>query len=243
MKATRKRLDGRAIKVIGLGGIGSPVAQGLAQFLTYEACVTTLYLIDGDDFEDKNRARVLYRLPGNKAVSKAKELSEICQGALPIIPVPKYVTPRNVHRLVEERDCILLAVDNHATRRCVSNRCLKLKDVVLISGGNDGTEENKRGTFGNVIAHIREDGRNITSPITRFHPEIANPRDKRPDELSCADLAQSSPQLLFTNAAVASAMLGAFYAWSKGHLAYEEVFLDIVDARMNPLKRNADERR
>ena len=152
-------------------------------------------------------------------------------------PCPQYVTPQNVHRLVQEHDCILLAVDNHSTRRCVSNRCRKLNDVVLISGGNDGVEDGKYGTFGNVIVHIREGGRDVTSPITRFHPEIANPQDKRPDELGCAALAHSSPQLALTNLAVASAMLGAFYAWSMRRLRYEEVFLDIVDARMNSLQR------
>jgi len=243
MKGIRKprdplrRLTGRSIKVIGLGGIGTPVAQAVAQFLAYQNMNSTLFLIDGDAFEERNRARVLFQSPGNKAMSKALELSEACGGALSIIPVPKYVTPGNVHRLVEERDCVLLAVDNHATRRCVSNRCCKLNDVALISGGNDGIEDGKDGTFGNVIVHIREGGRNVTNPLTRFHPEIARPGDKRPDELGCAALAQSSPQLLFTNLSVASTMLGAFYSWSTGALEYEEVFLDIVQGRMNPLKR------
>ena len=37
--------------------------------------------------------------------------------------------------------------------------------------------------------------------------------------------------------AAGSTMLGAFYSWSTGALEYEEVFLDIVQGRMNPLKR------
>ena len=80
-------------------------------------------------------------------------------------------------------------------------------------------------------------GRDRFNPITRFHPEIAKPADHRPDELGCAALLQSVPQLLFTNLAVAAAMLGAFHNWLCGNLPYEEVCLDIALARMNPITR------
>jgi len=231
------RLAGRSIKVVGLGGIGTPVAQAVAQFLAYGAIRSTLFLIDGDTFEEKNRERVLFRSGGNKAISKAAELSETSGDRLTIIPVPRYVTPGNVRRLVEECDIVLLAVDNHVSRRCLSNCCSKLKNVVLISGGNDGIEKDKDGTFGNVIVFVREGGRNLTSGLTRFHPEIATPPDKRPDQVGCAALAHSSPQLLFTNLAVAAAMLGAFYAYANGMLKYEEIFLDIVQAKVTPIQR------
>src|SRR5262245_19248569 len=70
------RLAGRSLKVIGLGGIGTPVAQALAQFLGASAPTgATLFLIDGDSFEEKNRARVAYQNGGNKAISKADELA------------------------------------------------------------------------------------------------------------------------------------------------------------------------
>ena len=196
-------LSGRSVKVIGLGGIGSPVAQALAQFLGVNHAGITLFLVDGDAFEEKNRTRVAFRHGGNKAISKARELSSTCSSSTAIVPVPNYVTPRNVHRLVTDGDIIFLAVDNHATRRCVSNRCRKLRSGVLISGGNDGIEDGRAGTFGNVMIYERLAGRDVTNPLTRYHPEIARPRDKRPDEMGCAELAQSSPQLLFTNLAVA----------------------------------------
>jgi len=231
------KLKQRSIKVIGLGGVGSPVAQALAQFLAYGQNSATLFLIDGDVFEDRNRSRVLFQEGGNKAISKAAELSEACDSSLAIVPVPRYVTPHNVHRLVEEGDIVFLAVDNHATRRCVSNRCRKLNDAVLISGGNDGIENGRDGTFGNVMVYVRQGGRDVTSPLTKFHPEIAKPQDKRPDQLGCVELAQSAPQMLFTNLAVASAMLGGFYNWIRGGLAYEEVYLDVSQAKMSGVQR------
>jgi hypothetical protein len=236
--ALGRRLASRPVLVIGLGGIGVPVAEGLARFLAFAHVSTTMFLIDGDTFEEQNRARVSYESGGNKALSKARELSAACDSRVAIVPVPKYVTPGNAHRLIEAGSIVFLAVDNHATRRCVSNRCRKLAQVLLISGGNDAVEDGRDGTFGNVMVYERDAGRDLHPPLSRYHPEIARPADKRPDQLGCAALARSAPQLLFTNLAVASAMLGAFYTWLLGRLGHDEVFLDIAAARMIPVARH-----
>jgi hypothetical protein len=233
------RMEGRTLKVIGLGGIGSPVAQALAQFLSASAPgAVPLYLVDGDAFEERNRARVAFQAGGNKAVSKAQELSLVYGHAVTIVPVPRYATPYNLHRLLDNGDCVMLAVDNHQTRKAVSRRCERLSDVLLISGGNDGIENGREGTYGNVMLFERSGGRDVTSPLTRFHPEIARPEDKRPDELGCAALAGSAPQLLFTNLAVAAAMLAAFYGWLTRRGAHEEIFLDISRQQMHGVHRS-----
>src|SRR5262249_22790928 len=116
-----------------------------------------------------------------------------------------------------------------------SDRCGQLADVVLISGGNEGVEPpRERGTYGNVQIAVRRGGRDLTAPLTRYHPEIANPKGKMPTEVDCGQLAVSSPQILFTNIAVASAMLNAFFAYACGRLTYQEVKFDILEARMLP---------
>ena len=46
-----------------------------------------------------------------------------------------------------------------------------------------------------------------------------------------------APQLLFTNLAVASAMLNAFWSVLHGAPAYEEVYLDIAKNRVVPVER------
>jgi hypothetical protein len=73
-----------------------------------------------------------------------------------------------------------------------------------------------------------------TAALTRFHPEIANPKGKLPTDVSYAELAVSTLQTLFTNLAVASAMLNAFFAWTCGRLGYQEVKLDLLEGRMLP---------
>lgn len=231
------RADVAAVKVIGLGGVGASVAQGLAQFLASRRSPGPLRLIDGDAYEPRNRERVLFSALENKAIVKTRDLARALEGQLPILPTPEYVTPANVRRLIVAGDCVFLCVDNHASRKLVGDRCRRLDDVVLISGGNDGIEEGKAGTFGNVQIHVRRRGRDVTNPIARFHPEIARPRDRRPDQPGCAALISDAPQLLFTNLAVASAMLSTFYAWLEAGLDYEEVYLDIAKGQVTAVKR------
>jgi hypothetical protein len=85
-----------------------------------------------------------------------------------------------------------------------------------------------------VQVHVRRGGRNLTVPITHYHPEIANPKGRVPGETDCGQMALATPQILFTNLAVASALLNAFFAYTCGRLAYQEVKLDILDGRMLP---------
>jgi len=114
---------------------------------------------------------------------------------------------------------------------------MRLRSVTLFSGGNDGVENGKTGTYGNVQVYRRKAGRNLSNPLSRFHPEIAHPADRLPTAQGCLAALASAPQLLFTNATVAAAMLGAFYAWRAGRLDFEEVYFDILTGRMVPARR------
>lgn len=223
------------IKLIGVGGIGCALAPFLARYLQSEQRLTgeevRITLVDGDEFESKNASRQSFEGLGNKAKVKASELAR----SFPEISfraIPEYVGAANLPHVIKEGELVFLAVDNHATRCAVSRHCEALSDVVLISGGNDYTD-------GNVQVYIRRGGRDLTAPLTRYHPEIGDPKDKSPAEMSCEELAaQAAPQLLFMNLGVASAMLNAFYAWRSGRLGYGEVYLDILEGRAQPAIRS-----
>jgi hypothetical protein len=227
--------DGR-FKVIGLGGIGCVVVQYLTVFLKALGRPARLVLIDGDRFEPANEQRMVFPKVGNKAEVKAAEAANwLGSSDVAVVAVPEFVTPENAERLIRPGDHLFLCVDNHPTRKLVSDHCGTLEEVALFSGGNEGVDPpRERGTYGNVQVYLRREGRDLTASLTRFHPEIANPKGKLPSEASCVELAVSTPQILFTNLAVASAMLSAFFAYVCGRLAYQEVKLDIVEARMLP---------
>src|SRR5262245_22702167 len=228
--------DNSRIKVVGLGGIGCAVLHYLAVFLKGLGRPLRLVLIDGDRFEPANSRRMVFQSVGNKAEVKAAETAGwLSGGKVAVAAVPHYLTVENVGQLILPCDHVFLCVDNHPTRKLVSDHCATLKEVALFSGGNEGIDPpRERGTYGNVQVYLRRGGRDRTAPLTRFHPEIASPKGKLPTEASCAELALSTPQILFTNLAVASALLNAFFAHACGRLHYQEVKLDVLEARMLP---------
>ena len=234
--------DARRYVVIGLGGIGGLVLRLLVPFLHQEEPSATVLAVDGDQFEEHNRARMWFDRLGPKATVLAEELALPYGDRVTLLPVPHYLTPQRARWLVREGDVVFCLPDNHATRRAVERRCSRLRDVALFCAGNDGVEGEKTGTFGNVQVYLRAGGRDVTNPISAFHPEIARPADRLPTAAGCAAATASAPQLLFTNAAVAAATVGAFYAWRRGTLDYEEVYVDLASGRQLPVRRALIER-
>jgi hypothetical protein len=237
-------MDGRElrVKIVGCGGIGGHLAPNLCRFLHAERRAAHLTLIDGDAYEARNRTRMHFTRFGNKASVMAAELAQAFGDVLAVEPLPEYLTTENVAGAIVEHDLVLAAVDNHATRHLIDERIADLADATLISGGNDGIDGEHDGTYGNVQIVRRAGGRSLTSSLGRHHPEILRPADRSPGELGCVDLAQAGgAQLLFTNLAVASAMLNAFYGLLRGTARYEEVYLDIARNRTVAIERLVEE--
>ena len=222
---------------IGLGGVGGLLLRNLVAYLRHRGKPCVVYAVDGDAYEERNRDRQFFGRLGPKAEVLAEELGSAYGDGVTILPVPHYVTPQRARHLISEGDVVFCTPDNHATRKLVSRRCARLRDVALFSGGNDGVANGLTGTCGNVQVHLRVDGRDVTNPITAFHPEIERPADRLPTQQGCGELTASAPQLLFANLAVASGMLAAFYAWRQDQLQYEEAYFDLMTGRSVPVRR------
>jgi molybdopterin/thiamine biosynthesis adenylyltransferase len=240
-KALRPKLPKDCcVTVIGLGGVGSIAARYAAVFLASFQENAFLTLVDGDKFEPSNASRMLFGKHGNKARVVALELlPRFRNSRLTLQAVKRYITPQNVGEMIHPGDIVILCVDNHATRKLVNDYCAKLKDICLISGGNDGVGRDssgkvRRGTYGNVQIYVRRHGKDITPSLTAYHPEIANPADKLPTELNCTELVMSKPQILFSNLAVASAMLNTLLLYLSKATHYGELNFDIADGLMRP---------
>jgi molybdopterin/thiamine biosynthesis adenylyltransferase len=222
----------KKIKVIGAGGIGGWLLEPLAQYLNYCEEQAEITIIDGDKFEDRNMDRQRCQAMENKAVHAANRLTLMFSKVF-FRSQNKFVVEDNVVQMIREQDVVFCCVDNHATRKLVSDRCRELRDVVLISGGNNFTD-------GNVNIYCRENGKDQQRPITEYQPKIADPQDKNPGDLTdaerqgCQEQARSDPQLLFMNFAIASAMLNVYYAHEQGVANFEQVYVDILQQRMRP---------
>jgi hypothetical protein len=233
--------DNCSLKIIGLGGVGGIVTRYVAMFLaSFQQCVR-MVLIDGDQFELSNASRMYFSGHGNKAaVTRADLLDRFVESKLTLIAVPEYVSPENIERLIRNGDIVICCVDNHATRKLLSDFCgSRLETVCLISGGNDGVGPDAsgrvlRGTYGNVQVYVRRGEVDLSPSLTRYHQEIREPADRLPTDLSCTELVASVPQLLFTNLMTASAILNALWLYLCSALHYTELSFDIAEGLMSP---------
>jgi len=218
MRETRK------IKVIGSGGIGSCLVEPLSRYLSYVDDYCEMTIIDGDTYEERNRERQRFSDLGNKAEETSRNLKEMFP-KIHFRSKNEYVTDDNVITFIREKDVVFMCVDNHATRKLISERCEELDNVTLISGGNNYTD-------GDVLIYIRKSGKDVT-PSLHSLPEIANPDDKNPgdsdqERQGCQEEALASPQLLFMNMDIASSMLNCYYCHEQGKLNFNRVYSDII---------------
>jgi molybdopterin/thiamine biosynthesis adenylyltransferase len=221
----------KRIMIIGLGGIGSVLVSKIARYINYsQADISDVVLVDGDVYEDKNNERQEFAMIGNKAEIKSREMGFVYEN-LRFSHYGQYVTPENLHEVIQEHDIVFLCVDNHKTRNWVSAHCSTLNNVILFSGGNELTD-------GNVQIFIRKGGVNVTPTLTDYHPEIETPEDRSPVEMSCEELAQSEPQLFFTNLSVATLMCWAFYnVIVRKETNVSEIYFDVATMGANSVQR------
>jgi molybdopterin/thiamine biosynthesis adenylyltransferase len=224
----------KKIKLIGAGGIGCYLIEGLARYLNYQSEESyELTIIDGDSYEQKNAQRQKFLNFRNKA-EEMVSLNKAYYSKIHFRSKNEYVTKNNVVSLIRENDFVLLCVDNHATRKVVSERCSELNNVTLISGGNDYTD-------GNVIVYIRKSGKDLNKSPIDLYSSIANPQDNNPGESNlenqgCQSDSIQHPQLVPTNMTAASVMLNCFRLCNidKFDVSKNQVFFDINSLYQRP---------
>lgn len=205
--------NGRRFILIGCGGTGTWLSMGLARMAEYGIdgkCA--LILVDGDSYEPKNVERQQFYALGNKAEVKAEELAPQFPNTF-IMAEPSFVVEEaeegvegiiSATDLIEEGDVIYTAVDNFAARKAVFDAAQALDNVDVFTGGNDDA------LFGSTYHYKRRDGVDVTPHPGVFHDEFVNPPDKNPGDMNCQERMEEegSVQLLATNMAVASLLLG-----------------------------------
>lgn len=233
------------LKLIGAGGIGTWLFPPLCRYLNYHPEYrddTEVTVIDGDSYEERNRDRQEFADFGNKA----QQTTDRLQAEFPNLYFdhkPEYLTEDNIILHIRDGDIVMLCVDNHATRKLISDHCQELDNVLVISGGNDYED-------GNVMIYRRENGEDITLPLANdYHPEIQEPDDENPGDVEqereggCDVQVAADPQLLFANFRVASHMMSAFYSYleGNGHLNYDEVYFNVRGDKTKKYSRTRGE--
>ena len=242
-----EQIEPKRFIVVGAGGIGTWLCAGLVRLLEWKYPGSGLIIVDGDNYEEKNKERQDFTKLGNKAVVKAQELTTQFPNTT-IIPVPKWVVGEDfggvtdedspkikASELIRENDVVFAVVDNFAARSILFNAARNLDNVDVFTGGNDD------GLFGSIYHYQKRDGVEITCHPEEFHPEYVNPPDKNPGELSCQERSEieGGTQLLATNMAVASVILGRVHKTIVNTQSPEEteVFFDLGLGKSEPYNR------
>lgn len=217
------------IKIIGAGGIGSYLVEPLARYLSFLKTSVEITVIDGDNYENKNKQRQQFSRLGNKAEVTVKDLSAKFPNIL-FKAQPVFVDKKNVISLIRENDEVFMCVDNHIARNVVSRRCEELDDILLINGANEYTD-------GDVFVYAKKDGKDA-KPHNRTLVEafLKVAEAKEMPKSSCQIEVESEPQLLFTNLTIAAFMCNCYYAFHCQKFNSERVCVDILtqSARRKP---------
>ena len=129
-------LAGRRVAVVGLGGVGSWVAESLAR-----SAVGTLDLIDADDLCVSNTNRQLPAIAGQYGRNKAEAMAERCRAINPAIDVravPAFLAASNLEALLGEGiDLVVDACDSLKVKVEAIAWCRRRK-LPLVTVGSAG---------------------------------------------------------------------------------------------------------
>jgi molybdopterin/thiamine biosynthesis adenylyltransferase len=233
--------------LVGAGGIGTWLADGLARLLEYKYPGSALIIVDGDTYEERNKERQSFTQMGNKAIATAHRLTQQFDNTT-FIPVPKWVVDDNfagvadeespkikASSLISENDVVFAVVDNFAARKILFDAASQLNNIDIFTGGNDDA------LFGSIYHYQRRDGYDVTDHPVNNHPEYDNPPDKNPGELSCQERAsiEGGTQILSTNMAVAAYLLGRVQKTivAKQSPDEAEIYFDLAIGKAEPYDR------
>ncbi len=121
----QKRLEASRVFIVGLGGLGSPVALALAG-----AGVGQLHLCDGDRLELSNLHRQTLYSAQDIGRSKALLAKERIQALNPFVDVRAFeheIDTKNVDNLLSGMDLVVDCTDNFATKFLLHDACFSLK--------------------------------------------------------------------------------------------------------------------
>lgn len=134
---TLQRFQHSRICVIGIGGVGSWVAEALAR-----SGIGHLVLIDMDDICVTNTNRQIHALQGNYGQTKIEAMHQRLLSINPEIRVDArfdFITPDNiVTHITGDIDVVIDAIDSVKPKAALLNHCRRAKQKVVTVGGAGG---------------------------------------------------------------------------------------------------------
>ncbi|MDR2092879.1 MAG: tRNA threonylcarbamoyladenosine dehydratase [Azoarcus sp.] len=148
------RLSRARVAVIGLGGVGSWVAEALAR-----SGVGALKLVDLDNIAESNINRQIHALDTTLGQAKTDAMAARIQNINPHCRVDKvedFLTPENTAALLCDVDAAVDAIDDVRAKAAMAVYCRQQRLPLLMAGGAGGKTDPRRIQTGD-LAHTRQD--------------------------------------------------------------------------------------
>ena len=132
-----QRLTAAHVAVVGIGGVGSWVAEALAR-----SAVGEISLFDLDDVCLSNSNRQLHALTGNVGRAKVEVMAERIRAINPgcvVHAVSDFVTRDNMAACItEQMDCVIDCIDSVPAKAALISWCKRRKIQIITTGGAGG---------------------------------------------------------------------------------------------------------
>ncbi len=142
-RGSQARLGAAHVAVVGIGGVGSWIAEALAR-----SAVGRISLIDADDICVSNTNRQLPALEGNFGRSKVRAMAERLRAINPGLQVDEiveFLTLSNMERLLDrECDLVIDACDAFRTKVEMIAWCRRRKQALIVCGSAGGRTDPTR---------------------------------------------------------------------------------------------------
>lgn len=162
--------------IVGIGGVGSWVAEALAR-----TGINRITLIDLDDVSISNINRQIHSLDSTLNFSKIEimksriiDINPQCNVSL----IEDFVTPDNVADLISEHiDVVIDAADSVKAKAAIIDHCKRQKIKVICIGGAGGQRDPLQITKGDLAKTIQDPLlAKVRSQLRRFHRFSNNPK-------------------------------------------------------------------
>lgn len=133
------RLGGAHICVIGIGGVGSWTAEGLAR-----SGIGRLTLIDLDHVAESNVNRQIHAVEGTLGQAKVlamKDRVATINPACEVTTIEEFITPDNVADVLPRCDAVVDAIDQVRAKAALIVHCRRLGIPLVTTGGAGGKSD------------------------------------------------------------------------------------------------------
>lgn len=193
--AAFERFQQAHVCVIGIGGVGSWVAEALAR-----SAIGHLALIDPDHIAESNTNRQIHALTGEEGKAKVQAMRERILSINPrcqVHGVEEFLGEKNIETLIgTDFDFVVDAIDNARAKAALIAHCRRHKIRLVCVGGAGGQRDPGQIRFAD-LAHTTQDPL-LAKVRARLRRDYGFPRD--PGKKFGVDCVYSLEQLAYPSA-------------------------------------------